>query len=228
MLLMLKNVGLLLLACFLLLFLAPMVGAASQDLATAIVGTAKEPAASPTKLNYRQGREKALAEKRDLVVWVGGFVCPSCLKENSDAVHCFTDSISEDSSPRVLVGCYNPADNTLWCMNYLHSVQSGPNGSIQKQRAKIRSSFGPTMVALQVSGNCSAGNCANGACSSAGNCGMAGCGANGSCGNGNGAAANQSSQAPVARQQTITIFQRGPSRGGRMSMRSGGSCAGGG
>jgi hypothetical protein len=57
-----------------------------------------------TRLTYSAARHKAVAEDRPVCVWVGGFVCPPCIKETPGALHVFVDELGGDDSPRCVVG----------------------------------------------------------------------------------------------------------------------------
>lgn len=131
-----RNVAL----CLLLLAAPPAPVSAdprAEAAAALALASASQPA-RPAGLTYAEAFAKARTERRDIIIWIGGFACLPCAAETPDAVHVHVASLEGDASPRVLVGAYNPADGKLWCLDYLYSAGSGV---ISRQRERVRATF---------------------------------------------------------------------------------------
>lgn len=121
--------------------------AAAEAAAALALAKAHQPEAAvneertPGGLTYAQAHAKAKAERRDIIIWIGGMTCPPCVAETPDCVHCHVASLDGDDSPRVLVGVYNPTDGKLWCLGYAYACTSGPNGTLARERARVRATF---------------------------------------------------------------------------------------
>jgi hypothetical protein len=72
------------------------------------------PAAAEKPLTYYEAEQKALKEKRPLIVWVGGNFCQECVKSSgSDFVHCFVPTFEGVSAPAIVVGVVDE-NKLLW------------------------------------------------------------------------------------------------------------------
>ncbi|MES2342340.1 MAG: hypothetical protein V4597_11725 [Pseudomonadota bacterium] len=116
-----------------------------------------------TSLDYRAGYHAAVDQGKPLVVWVGGFRCPSCESGCTDLVHCYADSFQGDDSPRCLVSKPDGSGGLDRC------------GTLTVASCEaIRSTLARRTTAT-------AGGCPDGSCGYAGQCGVGGCQAGAGC-----------------------------------------------
>ncbi len=162
-------------------------------------------------LSYADGYQTALDNGKPLVVWVGGFRCPSCTEELTNCVHCQVSEFKGNDNPCCVVA--KPSGGSLYRCGTITGACSSE---------KIRG-------LLANGGNASRApnSCPGGSCGMAGDCGVAGCGGNGacsSCGSGGVAAPAYAPNygGPVF-QGGFGGFQGGPMFGGG----GGGGCASG-
>ncbi len=108
---------------------------------------------------YQSAYDRASAEGRDLVVWVGGADCPPCEAATPNAVHCHVAAPWHGVDHGVVVG------------------RRSRRGDFDRYNLTTDFSLSAIQTALRgAPAACGCVNCPTGTCSVAGQCGVGGCG----------------------------------------------------